>query len=768
MKKNEGDDFSFDKDPGKLKDSSDDLEFTFSDIPVLGVRKETKDAFSFDSMNEESGNNSFGSQETLISETAYGMEDEVDEFLREGDEVEEQPFPTPAPRKKKKLIIFFLVVFIIMIIAAAAVPFLFTENSDTEQDIVAHSGKQLSEKEKEELRAKRLKEKTEKLLNKANGLLESKMPDKAEKVYEEIIKLDPKNAVAYYGLGECFLQTDKTDEAIKYLKKSIEIGNAPEVAYQKLSNLYLKNKNFDARCAVLKNATKAYPEKYYFAIDYADSLVSAGAGDKALEVYRQIPRKVMEQKALMRFAELTQNFSEKEAIDIYRYTGNKFLVFGAFEKAAALTKNAQKKASVYSEAVDAFSNAPQDIKIAFLDNSLYLKLKSLADAEDNQKAAETLESIDLLRLDKKFLKQLVPLASKIKYEKLKEFVLKLLEMFPEDMELHLANQQYLINHEKPKFVLELYSEYWTKASDTPLANFLCGKAVQYSPKIAKKYFSEAIRLKSDFSQARIELGKIYFNERKWKEAEKLFAYSLNLDKKNKKLHYYYALAALKGSGKPKPVEEYEAFLKSTKMSKEEQAVELMPLAFMLPNSNMVDKLILQLQDSKKFAHLYKIFKAQRYLAFRGKSQDAFSGAPLRGRFRELCILNMLRHGELRKILMMPTPKEEFPEFWKIFIMRRNNMKTWKAPAEEFLAKHKNDTNITEKLIIKLWLGQIDIPSAEKKINIIPFEKEPLLLFMVADEYKREKNRPKSTIRYRKALAYGRNIYTDVIKFFMKH
>ena len=768
MKNNDDDSFSFDKDPGKLKETSDDLEFTFSDIPVLGVKKETKDAFSFDSVNNEQGPAAV--QETVLSETAYDIEDEVDELLRGSDTIDENIELQPAAGAKsaRKKIIIAAVLLVVLAVIGVTAFLLLGKKSDNDKVNLSPSGKQLTEKERKELELKKLKEKVDSLLKKADSYLDSKTPEKAEKIYKEVIELDPKSAAAYYGLGLYYLQLHKNKEAVKYLNLSLKTGKAPKDAFLKLSDLYLKEKNWDKRCEILETAVKAYPKEYYFAMDYADSLALAGEKDKALEVYKKIPRKVMDQNALMKFASLIENFSKEDAVEIYKYAGNKFLVFDAFKNAADLTGDPMQKAKIFAEAADAFSHAPQDIKVAFLDNTLFLKLQALAEAGENDKAAETLEAIDLLRLNKEFLKKLVPLASQIQYKKLSDFVMKLLKVFPEDMELHLANQQYLIKHEPPKFVLDLYSEYWTKASDTPLANFLRGKAVQYSPKIAKKYFSAAIRLKSDFSQARIELGKIFMNERKWKEAEKLFAYSLKLDPKNKKLHYYHALAALKTGVQPQAIEKYAEFLKTTDLSEEDQAIELMPLAFMLPDAEMVDKLLLKLQNSKKYSRQYKLFKARRFLAYKGKSEDVFSGTPLRGEFRELYMLDLMRNGKLKKILMMPTPKEEFPEFWKIFIMRRNNMKAWRNLAEEFLKKHKNDSDITKKLIVKLWLGQIDNPSAEKKLNVVPFEQEPLLLFMIADEYKRKKNRPKSTIRYRKALAYGRNIYTDVIEFFMKH
>jgi len=762
------DNFSFDKDPGKLKDSSNDLDFTFSDIPVLGVKKETKDAFSFDSLKDDKENSST-SFETLLTETVFqdDLDDDSEQIALEEIRLKEA---NAKKRRRKRNIIFFAVGIVLVVLVSIA-SFFFVQTDSQPAGMARRptfSKKKLSEKEKKELELKRLKEKIEKILAEANNHFNIQEFDEAQKLYSQIVELDPENSAALFGIAECLTENGKIKDAEIFYKKSINSGNASQNSYQKLADMYLKNNKMKERAEVLAKAYKAYPKNEYFAMDYAESLVKNGENEKALAVYQKIPRKVMSELALMNFADISTGFSKKNALEIYKYLGNKFLVFKAYEKAAALASSPQERASIFSMAVMAFSKAPQDIRIAFLDNAKYMKLEALADADNDKQASEILGDIDFLRLNSDFLSQLVPIASKIKFKKLKKFTLDLLELFPDNIDLHLKNQQYLIKNEPSKFVLDVYSEYWTKFPASPLANFLRGKAMQNSPSLAKKYYSEAIRLQSDFSHARIELGILYLNEQKWQDAERLFKFSLKLDEQNQDLQRFYAIAKLKNNGKNDAVAQYADFLKSKKISEQKQAVELLPLALMLRKPDMTDQLLSKLEKSKKFHSEYKLFKAQRYLIFPGKQSDAFSGAPMRGKFREFCILDMLRRGKLKQVLMMPTPREEFPEFWKIFLARRKNLKSWKKSAEEFLKKPKNNTNTSLKLIVKLWLGQINVAAAEKKMDIIPFDKHALFLFMLADEYKRMKNHPKSTIRYRKAFAYDRNIYTDVIKYFMKH
>ena len=759
MGKND-DKFSFDKDPGKLKETSNDLDFTFSDIPVLGVKKETKDAFSFDdAMDEQAPLVSF---EPKAQSTNFQNLDENQE--------QETPFNKQKTKKstakKKKLILIIVVANIILI--AGVIAYLMYFPSEKLQNIsIKKNTKSLSEKEKKELEAKKRKEKVNKIIASAENKYNTKKYKKAIEVYQEAIALDPKNPKALTGLGFCFKQLKDFKKSEKAFSKAIG-GDAPLDAFIELSTIYENQNKFEEKYKVLEKAIKKFPKKAFLSLDLAETYKNAGEIEKALALYKTIPKKEMNQESLMAYAELTAGTSKSKSIQIYIYIGNKYLNFMAFKKASQQTNSPSEKINIFDQAVKTFTSAPSDIKVSYLETAKFYKLEALINNKNNEEAAKMFSDFDYLRLDKQYLEQIIDLAIASDYKKQKELVLKFLKLFPNDFDMHIRIQNKLISTQKSSFLLNIYSDYWTQDPNSPLANFLRGKAIRTNPQLAKKYYQKAIRLKSDFSQARIELGKIYINEKKWKEAENLFEFSINIDKKNHELHFYYALASFKNGKGPIAIKEYADFLNNLNLSPQVIALKLLPLAFLLPTPEKTDALLHTLEQNPKYLKQYKILKAKRYLIFPEKNTDAFNVKNPRGQLREYCILNLLRQGKIRQVLMMQTPKDEFPEFWKIFIARRKNMKTWRPMAKKFLEKHKNDTKLTQKVIMKLWLGELTPQIIENKLSTIPYAQKPLMLFILAEEYKNLNNTPKSKIRYRKALACGRNIYTDVIKYFMKH
>jgi tetratricopeptide (TPR) repeat protein len=757
---NKDDKFSFEKDPGKLKETSNDLDFTFSDIPVLGVKKETKNAFSFDAIPEES---------TPLVSTPLNTAQESQETQNNINNLQEQTIPVQtSTSKKKNKILFLIIIIVVLLLGAGVYVFLLYNNNEELPDIaIKKSFKHLTEEEKKELAAKKLKEKVTAIISSAENLYNTKKYKKAEKVYKQAIQLAPTNAKALTGIGFSLKQLKDFENAKKAFSKAIS-NKAPLEAYIELSTILEQENKYEKKCKVLEKAIKEYPKNIFLSLDLAEAYKNAGDTEKALEIYKNIPKKDMTQDSLMIYAELISITSKEKAIQIYLYLGKKYLTFQAYQKASKLADSPNSKIQIFTQAVEAFSNAPSDIKTTYLENAKYLKLKALMEADEKEEAAEIINNFDYLRLNKEYREELINIAIKVNYPKLEEFVLKFLKLFPNDINLQIKIQDNLIKTQKTAFLLKIYSDYWTEDPNSPLANFLRGKAVRTNPAISKKYYKKAIRLKSDFSQARIELGKIYINEKKWKEAENLFEFSINMDKNNNELHFFYALVSLKNGKGPIAIKHYADFLNNLKLSPAEIALKLLPLAFLLPTPEKTDALLHILEQNSTDKEQYKILVAKRFLIFPSKETDAFNYKNPRGQLREYCILNLLRQGKIRNVLMMPTPKDEFPEFWKVFLARRKNMKTWEPMAKTLLNKHKHDEDITIKIISKLWLGQLTPQAIEEKLSNIPYLQQPLMLFLLADEYKKLNNRPKSTIRYRKALAYGRNIYSDVIKYFMKH
>lgn len=753
------DNFSFDDDPGKLTDK-DDVDFTFSDIPVLGVEKEKKDAFSFDQL-PEGEDASIASFEAMLKESPELEDDEeYDDATRTTMEVERVKLDRKA-KKKKKLIIKLAIagagVLVLCLIGGVVLFFV-----DQAKQKAVEEAKKLSPAEKRALEIKKQREKIQKMVEDADAKYKSGATAEAAAKYGEVLKINPGNAGALTGAGKCAELQRKTKDAESFYKKAIEQKNADFRPFASLANIMIGRKEYPQVIELLEQAIEKFPDEKTVLIPLADTYYIQEDNVKALETYKKIPKSSLQKSSMKTFSKLMKLESKKDAKKLFIYAADKFKDFDSYLEAASLAEDAKDKVKILSDAVAGLKEDPQA-----LNNAKFVLTEALIEAEDTGKAAGTLKEIKIEDLKPEYCTGLLALAKKAGIEDLKAFCLGLLKARPDDFELQKTVQRQLLLSEGPGTVLELYSDWKIANSEKPIANYLYAKSLGYSND-AKKYYRKALELDPKFYQASMELGKIAMDEKNWKEAEKFFAYCAHKMKDDKDSRYLFALVRIKNGKGETAINEYSKFLDSKGLNPSQKAAELVSLALLLPSPDLAEKYLNTLREDHAFKEDYKMNRAKRYLLFKGSVPgNVFVGAK-KGEFRQYCILNMLANGKEKEVLLMPTPKEEFPEFWKVFISRRKNFKNWQKLAELLYEKNKNSADPTIKIITGLWLEKIKLADAEKMFNRIPFDKEALFYFILAEEYQRQKKSTKANIRYRKAENCGRNVYAGVIEYYSKH
>lgn len=751
------DSFSFDNDPGKLTDK-DDVEFTFSDIPVLGVEKDKKETFSFDEL-PEGEDASIASFEAMLKESPEAASDEeYDDATRTTMEVERVKLDRKAKKKKKLLIrvaIAGAVLLVLCLIGGAVMFFVAQAQKRAEEE-----AKKLSPAEKRALEIKQQREKIQKIVEDADSNFKAGETSKAADLYSQVLKIDSGNPGALTGAGRCASSLGKGEEAEEYYKKAVEHKNADSRPFASLSTIYLSRKEYEPAIALLEKGMEKFPDDKALLIPLADAYNKTGVEDKALEVYKKVPKSSLLMSSLKTYARLMTLESKADAKKLYIYTANKFKDLDCYLKASELADDEKDKVQILTDSVAALKEDEKN-----LDNAKFMLAKALIESGDNAKATSNLRDVKIEKLNPEYCTEILGMAKQAGVEDLTEFCRGLLKARPDDFELQKTVQKQLLLSKGPEVVLELYSDWWSKNSSNPIANYLYAKSLGYS-EAAKKYYHKALVNDPKFFHASMELGKIAMDEKNWQEAEKNFAKSAKNMKNDKKVRYLYALAKVKNGKGQSAIQEYANFLDAQGLTPSQKAAEVVPLAMLLPTPQLADGYLAIIKEDPALQQEYKLNKAKRHLLFKGNPGDAFSGAK-KGTFREYVILNMLSQGKEKEILMMPTPAKEFPDFWKVFIARRKNFKNWKKSAAMLLAKHKNDADPTIKIISSLWLRKIKLADAEKMFNRIPFDKEALFYMILAEEYKREKKIPKAKIRYRKAKSCGRNVYSGVVDYYSR-
>jgi tetratricopeptide (TPR) repeat protein len=99
-----------------------------------------------------------------------------------------------------------------------------------------------------------------KTLVKAQKLYEEDKHEEALALFEEVVKMDPKSAEAYYGIGTCYIQLGQHDKAIKAFKKLLSIEPSSSTAYYNLGLCYAAKNQWDLAIAQYKKAVADNPQ----------------------------------------------------------------------------------------------------------------------------------------------------------------------------------------------------------------------------------------------------------------------------------------------------------------------------------------------------------------------------------------------------------------------------------------------------------------------------------------------------------------------------
>jgi superkiller protein 3 len=110
--------------------------------------------------------------------------------------------------------------------------------------------------------------------------------DESVIAYKEAIKLDPKNADVYYGLGLTYSQQEKYPEAIANIRQAISIKPSYSL-YQSLGEAFVAAEKFDDGIAAFRQAIALEPEYSWLYHSIAEVLIKQGKTKDAIAIYRQ-------------------------------------------------------------------------------------------------------------------------------------------------------------------------------------------------------------------------------------------------------------------------------------------------------------------------------------------------------------------------------------------------------------------------------------------------------------------------------------------------
>ena len=112
------------------------------------------------------------------------------------------------------------------------------------------------------------------------------MLDDAEPLYQEALKLEPKNAEVYNLLGVLFLQKGDIDSALEYILKAIDIAPS-EYFYETLFQTLIRKEDYKKITEYTKTIMELYPKNFSLLFDLAYAYKSLKQNNDALKYYEK-------------------------------------------------------------------------------------------------------------------------------------------------------------------------------------------------------------------------------------------------------------------------------------------------------------------------------------------------------------------------------------------------------------------------------------------------------------------------------------------------
>lgn len=779
--------FSFDRDPGKIG-GEDGKEFSFDDIPVLGKEREKekkKGSFSFDNdgvlspVSKQDAKAAMAS-DNEISPLEPGVKEREGSQSEEDSDIYSSALETVPPEHiepqegkwdkghYKNIPLWKIGVCLAPLVIFLGLVFLFFTfyRKDDESSRTAEAGADMQgNKSRNELN-RRLEEEKKKTLAEFENILSA--ADEAFKkghysealtAYQKLLEKNLEKASLLVKVGECSEKIDKDDDAIKAYRESMETDSGTPEPYIRLASILNKKGNYPESLQELEKARKLFPNEIRINILFAETYYFLGRPGDALREFEKLKKTDLSLAQLKMYgALLRENMDKKKAGKIYYYAAKTFRDLDCYIIVAELADELQEKINIMAYATGAFNDDNKK------NTAILLLSEFLALAGRKEEVAEQLGKINASALPPEFFLRFVKLVIGTgKADRLESDYIKVLNAHPNDIILHKRLQNCLSSSGHDKLCLEIYSKWWAARSNDTFAEYLYARALG-NTESAKGHYLALLKLNPEFHDAYFELGHLYTMERDWYKAEEAYSRYVSLRPENEKARYLLALIKLHLGKGEKAIDEYENFLKKVKVRDSERALKVINLVQKLSNPAMAEKYLEDIKQDPKLQEQYRFQELKTKFIYGKVSEEDFSGTYPKSA-REYHILYLLSNGKSREVLLMTTPPEEFPDFWKVFLCWEEGIASWEQNAELLISKNKKHDPLS--VIAALWLGKITPDEVRKMVDSFHPDSESLLYFMIAEKYKKDGNTIKAKVCYLKALADKLNPLYSVIRYYSK-
>ena len=751
----------------------EDVDFTFSDIPILGKGGGGKGEFSFETFDAKTtgGAKQFDRQkDKLESFTVMLQESPVAPAAEETSEKEPTTSIGWRLRRLSKLIkrrqdlILASGGVLLFLVVASTLAFYFVNAR-----LKARKASDGSPRPAATQQDNRVVEEVLKLVSLADAEYNAGNMLEAREKYRNALEKGKgeKAAAIHLKLANCLQAAGAVNEALGEYAAAIDSGLVDSTPIIAVAQSLAKAHDFDAAVLILEKAAGKFPSDKKLLVLLADCHYHLGDMAKAAEEYAKTSKTELSNEQMASFATaLLKSGRKTEASDVYAYAAERFDNLDYYFHATELAENVDEKVRILAKATSTLIT-PKD------KGSAMLKMIEVLYA--NGRKSEAIEKAKMMSVNDLPSEKMLAYASFIASvanedpglkASLKERLSGLINLRGSDLGFQIAMQDILLGTRMSDLALELYSEWSEAERDNPQRNYLMARCLGPASPNAKTYCLRAVALKPVFPEALAFLGDIFIRERDWPAAIDAYKKCATTNPDDLEPRRMIAMAKLRSGAGVEAVVEFEKYLETHKVGKAKAAQEVFDVALLLPKPDKAAQCLQAMSDashefSKKDLKLAEI----KLKAVFGQLDDKdFIGyCPAEARVYQ--ILHLLANGRYKEVALVPTPADEFPDFWKIFVCWRHKLGEWPKSAETILEKYKDRRDSIYSACAALWLGKATPEDIAILVRKVDPESEPLLYFMIAEKLKRDKKGLQAKVFYVKALASGNSIYKGLVEYY---
>jgi len=580
---------------------------------------------------------------------------------------------------------------------------------------------------------------------------------------KKLLPLKWKQREVYALLGKSYDKQDNLNEAVKSYEKAVV-------------KEYFADRNVPLRLMKILEEQKKYNKiiklrkflKLHFSSDLeiqgiiAKAFFKTGQAPEAEKVLKKFNIQLFDRDLLNEYGEILEaNKNTALAYRVYYLLGQNFSDRQALEKALKHAHDNRTKITVLAELIsktkgsndcDAYKLLMAEVKLKEGRKSeIYKTLVNIKVDKLNEK--NTLKYIKLISLSNNSFSVIHSISRVIsgKYIENVEFQEQVLNELTASGRLNYAEK--------------IFNSLLEEQPNNPVLNYICAQ-LSDDQKTKMTLLHKAFNINPNFHQVAMSLGKIAYDMSQWKKALSYFRTASLANPLNLKTKYWIALTHIRQKNDKSTFLDYEQLLDSEGIQTKQKFSQLIKLAQYYKTDKIAVSVLDRMSKIPELKEMHYEQSIKTKLIYSTLKESDFKKNYLESSVKKYKILFLLSQGKLNDIMELPTLKTQFPEFWKVFICWRKSLKSWIRNSKLLLEKHPDDK--AYMLSVFLWRGKIKPADARELIPTLDYEDKPLVYLMIAEAYRRRKNKLKALVAYQAAIRYSPpNMYKGTALFLKK-